>query len=209
MYWPQGETMKTTLKRIVLHGQDIIPLLQRVITQDINQCTQPTLSAICNAKGKVDAIFWVQHTTDTVLWVDQSLVTSLLQKLRHFDPFCQLQFHIENQVVWSNEDFQFSEKAEPSKTPWDVFLIQQGILTLTTDLQGKYTPHMLNLDKLNAICLSKGCFVGYEFITKTQYKGRTKRRLCYINTPSKDDQALATVEYNQTYHQLVLISEST
>ena len=198
--------MKTTLKKLVISGSDSVNLLQRVITQDINQCHKPTLSALCNAQGKVLLTFWIENTDKPCIWIDQTLVPDLLKHLKYYDPFCQLQFHLEGHIIWSSNDFVFTNIESHDPTPWNVFLIQQGIITLHTEIQGKYTPQMLNLDKLNAICFTKGCFVGYEPITKTSYRGKTKRRLAVCEAKHEIGNVLNSARLSNKYYGLILES---
>jgi len=198
--------MKTTLKKLIISGNDAANLLQRVITQDIQQCNKPTLSALCNAKGKVILTFWVENSDHLSIWIEQTLVSDLLKHLKYYDPFCQLQFHLEGHIVWSSKDFIFTNIESRDPTPWSVFLIQQGIITLYKENQGKYTPQMLNLDKLNAICLTKGCFVGYEPITKTSYRGKTKRRLVLHEAKHAIVNVLNSATLSNKHYGLVLES---
>jgi len=44
-------------------------------------------------------------------------------------------------------------------------------------------PQMLNLDLLDAISFTKGCYTGQEIIARTQHLGRIKRRLCRYQLP--------------------------
>ena len=196
--------MKTTLKKLVISGDDSASLLQRVITQDINQCHKPTLSALCDAKGKVILTFWIEKSDHICIWIEQTLVPDLLKQLKYYDPFCQLQFHLEGHTIWSSQDFEFSHVESHAPLPWNVFLIQKGIITLHKEIQGKYTPQMLNLDKLNAICLTKGCFVGYEPITKTSYRGKTKRRLAIYEAKHEIENMLNTATLSNKHYGLAL-----
>jgi folate-binding protein YgfZ len=55
--------------------------------------------------------------------------------------------------------------------------IQAGIPRIGMKNSEKYTPHMLNLDRIGAISFSKGCYTGQEIIARTQHLGASKRRL--------------------------------
>lgn len=198
--------MKTSLKKLVLRGEEIDLLLQRIITQDINICRTPRLSALCNPEGKVLYTFWIQKTDDILIWADKSIVTGLLKTLREYDPFCQLSFHLENASIWATEDLNFQSTETHSVTTWGLFLIQQGIITITPETQGKYSPQMLNLDTLEAICLTKGCFVGYEHVARIQFRGKTKRRLSLQHSKENIPSALNAIKHNNQYFSLVLNS---
>lgn len=197
--------MKTTLKKITLQGDDAAKLLQRITTQDVYQCHQPRLTAICNAKGRTLVIFWLMHTPDEqTIYIEQSLVPILLQLLRYYDPFCKLRFHLANETIWASETLNFSHAPLQETKPWALHLIQQGIVTLSPQTSGKYTPHMLNLDKLGAISLTKGCFIGYEVIARTETRGNTKRRITQATSRTPPENALNTILAEKHYYSLIM-----
>jgi folate-binding protein YgfZ len=45
---------------------------------------------------------------------------------------------------------------------------------------GSHTAHMLSLDRLGALSLSKGCYPGQEIVARTHYLGQSKRGLGYL-----------------------------
>ncbi len=55
--------------------------------------------------------------------------------------------------------------------------IRLGLVDLTPKLAGRYTAHMLNLDRLGAVAFDKGCYPGQEVIARTQNLGSAKRRV--------------------------------
>lgn len=46
---------------------------------------------------------------------------------------------------------------------------------------GGHTAHMLGLDRLAAISLSKGCYPGQEIVARTHYLGQSKRGICCLH----------------------------
>jgi hypothetical protein len=46
-----------------------------------------------------------------------------------------------------------------------------------------FVPQMLNLDLLDAISFSKGCYTGQEIVARTQNLGRIKRRCARFRLP--------------------------
>ena len=62
---------------------------------------------------------------------------------------------------------------------WRKAFIDAGIPTITTATTERYTPHMLNLDRLGAVSFDKGCYTGQEIVARTQHRGHTKRRLAH------------------------------
>lgn len=47
-----------------------------------------------------------------------------------------------------------------------------------------FVAQMLNLDLINGISFTKGCFTGQEIIARTQHLGRIKRRMYRLRFPS-------------------------
>ena len=47
-----------------------------------------------------------------------------------------------------------------------------------------FVPQMLNLDLLDAISFSKGCYTGQEIVARTQHLGRIKRRMFRYRIPA-------------------------
>ncbi|HEX7062550.1 MAG TPA: hypothetical protein VF200_11310 [Woeseiaceae bacterium] len=68
-------------------------------------------------------------------------------------------------------------RAPLTEQQWQQALIAAGIATIGTATAEKYTPHMLNLDRLGAVSFSKGCYTGQEIVARTEHLGRVKRRL--------------------------------
>jgi len=60
---------------------------------------------------------------------------------------------------------------------WQIALIRAGIPVISGDNTEKYTPYMLNLDRLDAISFDKGCYTGQEVVARTEHLGSSKRRL--------------------------------
>lgn len=53
-------------------------------------------------------------------------------------------------------------------------------------LPERYVPQMLNLDRLDAISFTKGCYPGQEVITRLHHRGEVKRRVCRYVSPITD-----------------------
>ena len=55
--------------------------------------------------------------------------------------------------------------------------IRLGLVNLVPQLAGRYTAHMLNLDRLGVLAFDKGCYPGQEVVARTQNLGTVKRRV--------------------------------
>ncbi len=70
------------------------------------------------------------------------------------------------------------------KEKWIIQDINTGIPIINKHNTLKYIPQMLNLDQLNAISFSKGCYTGQEVVARVQHRGKVKQRLYQIKTES-------------------------
>ena len=58
---------------------------------------------------------------------------------------------------------------------WKVQDLLVGIVTLYPATSEKFTPNMLNFDKLSGISYTKGCYIGQEIVARTHHLGKLKR----------------------------------
>jgi len=66
--------------------------------------------------------------------------------------------------------------------------IRAGLPHIDQNTTTLYVPHMLNLDKLDAIDFEKGCYPGQEVIARTEHLGSVKRRAqAFSYRPAKPD----------------------
>lgn len=66
---------------------------------------------------------------------------------------------------------------------WHRADIACGLPWITRATQDQFVAQMLNLDALEAISFTKGCYTGQEIIARAHYRGRVKRRLQGFETP--------------------------
>jgi len=60
---------------------------------------------------------------------------------------------------------------------WNLLEITEGFPTLNNTAISAYVPQMLNLQAVNAISFTKGCYLGQETVARMQYLGKNKRAL--------------------------------
>lgn len=75
-------------------------------------------------------------------------------------------------------------------TLWLKAHILQGFAYLEQPLIGELVPQMLNLQAINGISFSKGCYVGQETVARLKYRGGNKRA-AYILTANSDELPVA------------------
>jgi folate-binding protein YgfZ len=67
---------------------------------------------------------------------------------------------------------------------WRLADIRAGIPQVFGATSEQFVAQMLNLDLLDAISFTKGCYTGQEIIARTQHLGRIKRRLSRLRLPA-------------------------
>jgi len=74
---------------------------------------------------------------------------------------------------------------------WQLVEINEGFPLLEKSSIEQYVPQMLNLQAINGISFTKGCYLGQETVARMQYLGRNKRALYALSA-----QAEVTVKIN-------------
>ena len=73
---------------------------------------------------------------------------------------------------------QLAAKTQPASTDaWLLGEIQAGLVQLDAESVDNYLPQMLNLQAVDGVSFSKGCYTGQEVITRLQYRGKLKKLL--------------------------------
>jgi folate-binding protein YgfZ len=74
---------------------------------------------------------------------------------------------------------------EPSvEHAWRLADIRAGLPQVYAATREMFVAQMLNLDLIDGISFTKGCFTGQEIVARTQHLGRIKRRLHRLRLPS-------------------------
>jgi folate-binding protein YgfZ len=73
---------------------------------------------------------------------------------------------------------------DPAELAWRLADIRAGMPQVYAATSEQFVAQMLNLDLLDAISFTKGCYTGQEIIARTQHLGRIKRRLSRLRLPS-------------------------
>ncbi len=60
---------------------------------------------------------------------------------------------------------------------WELLDIQAGTPTIYPETVEAFVPQMVNLQLINGVSFTKGCYTGQEIVARMQYLGKLKRRL--------------------------------
>tara|TARA_R110001583_G_scaffold164447_1_gene316956 strand:- start:37922 stop:38899 length:978 start_codon:yes stop_codon:yes gene_type:complete len=69
---------------------------------------------------------------------------------------------------------------------WNAMNIAAGIGFIEAETSGQFVPQMLNLQVLDGISFTKGCYIGQETVARAKYRGANKRALFILTGRSKD-----------------------
>jgi folate-binding protein YgfZ len=152
-----------TFATINITGPDAFEFLQGQLTNDLRRLEDrdEILAAWCNPKGRV---LWCGPVRTIEggfsLQAPAEIADDLVRRLALFRFRSKVEF----------------ERAGDTSSVDPANLIERGLPYIGREQSEQFTPHMLNLDLLDAISLDKGCYTGQEIVARTHYRGATKRR---------------------------------
>jgi tRNA-modifying protein YgfZ len=87
-------------------------------------------------------------------------------------------------VAEDHVDLDGSIAEDAVENGWWCADVADGLPQIFASSAEAFVPQMLNLDLLDAISFTKGCYTGQEIVARTQHLGRIKRRLFrYLAAP--------------------------
>jgi len=157
------------LSIIKITGPDAAEFLQGQLTNDIRrlETTDEILAAWCNPKGRVICCGPLRRIEDGYTFsISADIADDVVRRLTMFRFRSKVDFDI----------------VDDEEAPDAATLIESGHPLIGRGQSEQFTPHMLNLDLLDAISFDKGCYTGQEVVARTHYKGATKRRTLRFST---------------------------
>jgi folate-binding protein YgfZ len=85
------------------------------------------------------------------------------------------------------------ESAGQIEHDWRLADIRAGLPQIYLATREAFVAQMLNLDLVDGISFTKGCYTGQEIIARTQHRGRIKRRLYRLRLPTGEWQVGQTL----------------
>ena len=110
---------------------------------------------------------------------DQSLIQSKNQSLR---PLA----NDDSRLILLSDLDEGKKFHTINKEDWIIQDINTGIPLISKINSLKYIPQMLNLDDLNAISFTKGCYTGQEVVARVQHRGKIKQRMYQLEIETDD-----------------------
>ncbi len=162
--------------RIDVAGADALAFLQGQLTNDLRRLDHDPrlLAGWCNPKGRVICLFRLTRAGDRIgLALPAELADSVLRRLTMFRFRAKVDLSISADAASILAD---GDPAGFDLAAWQRSNLEHGVPEIGIAQSEAYTPHMLNLDRLDALSLDKGCYTGQEVVARTHYRGASKRR---------------------------------
>ena len=169
------------LTPIRIQGADAAAFLHGQFTTDVtglasgNAC----LSAWCDARGRAIATFILARREEAfLLLLPDGIKEAFLKRLEMF----VLRADVVIADAGKEDVPQWPPLPGTEGDLSETALIRHGIPLLHPETSGRFLPQELNLDELDAVSFTKGCYPGQEIIARLRYRGAVKRRLCHATT---------------------------
>ena len=203
------------LRVLTISGEDAGELLQGQMTQDIRKLEDEKIhiTSFCNVQGRVIASAFIQGRNDQYdLILSSEIIDDLENHLKRY--VLRSKVVIEQSIEKTfgsyksdvNEDSKEygSLKNDPERVlilstqapksidnfitseEWIRCDIENKIAIIDKESSEKFIPQMLNLDILDAVSFSKGCYTGQEVVARVQHRGKVKKRMYKINIKETD-----------------------
>lgn len=131
--------------------------------------------------------------------IDDTVTTNNIQAVRLrptlYPRFIVITESIHAKNVWSHLDVQ----ATPvSRGPWQLLDIRAGIPSITPETQESFVPQMINLQTMNGLSFTKGCYPGQEVVARMEYLGKLKRKMYRITILDESTPASGNSLYSKS-----------
>jgi len=184
----------TDMGVIQIAGHDARAFLQGQLSNDMLRLTpeQSLLTALNTAQGRVVAVLrLMQHADGIFAILPLTLVTKVIAALN--------KYVLRSKVALSDESLRLAAVGvldagnrqsilvprteltalSPANAleRWRLAGIQAGEPQVHLETSEMFVAQMLNLDLVDGVSFTKGCYTGQEIIARTQHRGRIKRRM--------------------------------
>jgi folate-binding protein YgfZ len=203
------------LRILTISGEDAGELLQGQMTQDVRKLEDEKIhiTSFCNVQGRVIASSFIQERNDQYdLILSSEIIDDLENHLQRYILRSKVLIEQSDEKTFGayksdiNEDSKEcrSLKNDPkrvltlsSQVPesidnfitseeWIRCDIENSIAIINKESTEKFIPQMLNLDILDAVSFSKGCYTGQEVVARVQHRGKIKQRMFKFKTENED-----------------------
>jgi folate-binding protein YgfZ len=197
---------------VSLAGETAAAFLQGLFTCDVAQLTLgSTYGALLTPQGKMlFDVFLHCHDAEWLIDCAAGQRDELIAKLKFYRLRAKIDIAPRDDLAVQvgtegTPDPRFGEMGArliaPEATPCDMAAyharrIALGLADSAADLgSGEFYPHEANLDQLNGVSFSKGCYVGQEVVSRMEHRGSARSRIlpvmCDGEAPAKGTEIVA------------------
>ena len=162
------------------HLQNYI-LRAHVAVQDVSeQLIHLGLSGSDSPALLAEFIETINEEVDCVSYNDNYIAIRVAGPQTRYEIFCSLEHA---KTLWE----KLSEKVDViDASSWDFLNIQAGLPYIDSQTSGEFVPQMLNMELINGVSFTKGCFTGQEIVARMHYLGKLKKRCYKVHIATED-----------------------
>lgn len=180
---------------ISIAGDGALAFLHNLLTVDLTTA-KPAYGALLSPQGKILHDVFVVPNGD-VVWVDVDTLQApeLLKRLMMYRLRAKLDItmaadkavavgaqsgvsYVDPRLAQMGWRAIVDAHTLAAGEGYDALRISQGLGASRGDIgSGEFFVHEANLDQLNAVSFSKGCYVGQEVVSRTQHRGTARNRI--------------------------------
>ncbi len=166
-------TLKSDLVDLsIKHLQNYI-LRSHVVIQDVSE--QLIHLGLSGSKATELLSYFIEsinEEVDSVSFNENYVAIRIAGSIPRYEVFCSYEHA---KVLWE----KITQQAEAiNSSAWDYLNIQAGIPTIDANTSEEFVPQMANMELINGVSFTKGCFTGQEIVARMHYLGKLKKR-CY------------------------------
>ncbi len=115
------------------------------------------------------------------------------------DTFFAAQIDADHFEFWTTDNEaqnRLSNEASESLEAWYEINVHAGIFDLREATQEKFIPQMCNLQAIDGVSFSKGCYTGQEIVTRLQHRGILKKAMYAFTLPQGNTLSIGDPLFN-------------
>jgi len=182
-------TINSLCSLLYFSGNESLNFLNNLLLSDLTQLDINTyhFSALCNAKGRVVASFWIKiHKNKDISMICANNMISQLKQFFTMRRF-RLKISIEEKTTglfiddYNHCVFDSNKESNAKDATCQQFyhyMFVEDLAWIDAENTEKFIPQHINYDQINnTMSFTKGCYPGQEIIARIKYLGTIKKRM--------------------------------
>jgi folate-binding protein YgfZ len=123
----------------------------------------------------------INTEVDSISHNDDYILIRIAANQPRYEIFCSLQHA---KTLWKKISMQVEVV---NSTSWDFLNIQAGLPFIDASTSEEFVPQMANMELINGVSFTKGCFTGQEIVARMHYLGKLKKRCYKVHIETEDE----------------------